>query len=122
MTKAEFHEAHGAEWAEFTSRPSFFAAMQLVSANKLESISKLTDEQISEHGKEILADFRGHINVENALIDLAVSSPENTFDMPPETYGANTPLVDDPESNSTAFVSFQKAPKPKKKKSPNPRG
>lgn len=120
MTRAEFQAGHGEQWAAITGNPAFFAAMQVVSAEKLQSISKLTDEQIKEHGTAILADFRGHLGVENALIELAVAVSDQTpFDLPAETYGSTTntetfgPVIE--SQTPPAFVTFSPARKPKKK-------
>lgn len=124
MTQVEFQTVHGAEWASITDNPAFFAALQLISASKLERIAALSDDEIKEHGATILADYRGHLGVENALIDLAVAAREPDFDAPLETYedpGTPLPATSEPATStcSSPFTAFQKAvSKPKRKKRP----
>lgn len=120
MTKAEFQNAHGADWAGITKNPAFFAAMQLSSVTKLQNISMLSDDQIKEHGPNILADFRGHLQLENFLLDLAVESELPFTDLPEESYTdpnrvdqAFTAEPVEPASNHN-FVHFQQPKKTKK--------
>lgn len=131
MTKDGFQQAHGPAWAAITANPAFFAAMQHVSTAKLQRIATITDTEIKEHGTAILSDFRGHLQLENALIDLAVADHQTFSDLPPETYAdpngtpLEQPLVEPSASNSFADLTpFHRAPdapqppkrNPKKKK------
>lgn len=116
MNKSEFQEQFGPAWADITHNPAFFAALQLVSADKLRAMALITDEQIEANGKTILADFRGHLQLENALIELAVVETESGFDLPPETYsspGENTP-VPSGDSDSRYFPPQPIQTKPRK--------
>lgn len=115
MTREEFQASHGPAWAELTRHPAFFAAMQLVSADKLAAIGRITDDEIRENGTAILADFRGHLQLENALIELAVSVGEPAFDLPPETYGADR-NDDQPPAEPRETITFAPVTKPKRKK------
>lgn len=121
MTRAEFQAQYGPHWAAFTAHPSFFAAMQLASAAKLKQLSELTDEQIKDRGDVILAGFRDRLQMENFLIELAVTAEEPAFDLPPETYRDSTdgPVAPEPEGGN-GFIQFNAPPvsprAPRKKK------
>lgn len=117
MTRQEFQTAFGAAWAQITANPAFFAAMQVVSAGKLKEIATLSDDQIRENGVALLADFRGHLNVENALIDLAVEASDPIGDLPPETYRLpNSHLPEQPPAEpEEPFTVFNPPAKRRKK-------
>lgn len=110
MTKDEFQDRHGAEWATFTKSPAFFAALQLGSSDKLRKMAAITDAEIEANGKTILADYRGHLQLENFLIELAVATAEPLLDLPPETYGVGVdqPAVEE-EQPATQTIYFQPA-------------
>lgn len=118
MTKSEFQTTFGAAWAQITVNPAFFAAMQVVSADKLKEIANLSDDQIREHGNVILGGFRDRLQMENALIDLAVESGDPISDLPPETYRLpNSHLPEPPPQPAEAepFVTFNQPAKRRKK-------
>lgn len=93
--------------------------MQLASAAKLKELAELTDEQIKERGDVILAGFRDRLQMENFLIDLAVTA-EEPFEMPPETYRDSTDEPVSTESGDGSFIQFNPPPvsprTPRKKK------
>lgn len=71
MTDLErFQGEHGAAWSATVSSPSFLAAFTLSNLEKIQVIAALTDDEIETHGKIILADLRGHLKYETALIGL----------------------------------------------------
>jgi hypothetical protein len=61
----EFKKSHGADYARLIQHPAFRAATLLLNIRKLDSLTNLTNEDIAEHGREILADLRGHLKHEN---------------------------------------------------------
>lgn len=96
MTKEQFQKQHGEQWAGIVNNPAFLAAMQLCSGDKLKRMATITDAEIAAHGTAILADFRGHLQHENALIDLAVETTDTVFDLPPETYQSSEEQASEP--------------------------
>lgn len=66
----EFKKAYGLDWINIVRHPAFLAAMQLLSAKKLNSVALLSDEYIATYGKEVLSDLRGHMRHENDLLTL----------------------------------------------------
>lgn len=81
-----FQTTHGPEWAGIVGSAAFTAALLLVNAETVQSVAKLTDDQIQAQGQIILADLRGRLAHENALIDLSVIHPDLTNDLPASTY------------------------------------
>lgn len=66
-----FQGEHGGRWATLIQSPEFNAAMTLVNSEKIQAIASLTDDEIAERGTIILADLRGHLQHENALVGLS---------------------------------------------------
>jgi hypothetical protein len=66
----EFQQVFGGEWIRIIQHPAFRSATLLLNVRKLEGITNLTNDQIESHGKEILADLRGHLQLENSLMSL----------------------------------------------------
>lgn len=87
MTALEqFLAQHGTEWTQIVNGRAWPAAMTLASVEKLERIAQLSDEDIRINGQIILADFRGHLQHENALSDLPTRKEFKFGGMPAETY------------------------------------
>lgn len=66
----QFQRTHGNDWARIVTSDCFAAAVALATAEKIQKISELGDEEILLRGKIILADLRGHIAYESALLGL----------------------------------------------------
>jgi len=69
-TLKEFQAQHGAEWGHLLGTPAFGAALALANQEKIQSILMLDDDEISTRATVILADLRGHLRYEAALIAL----------------------------------------------------
>lgn len=125
MTKEQFREVHGAEWARTVSLPSFFSAMRLCSAERLLEIENLSASEIEMNGKVHLASFQGHLKTESILIGLAIETQPGGFDLPPADYSAPIPEDDPNKPQSEPLVSFPvfepKKPQPKPQKKPQKR-
>src|SRR6266404_2615205 len=67
---SEFQSAYGGEYAKIVAHPAFLAGMQLLNVRKMNEIALLTDGDIVQRGREILASLRGHLQHENDLISL----------------------------------------------------
>lgn len=66
----EFQAQHGAEWGHLLGTPAFGAALALANQEKIQSILMLDDDEIATRGHIVLADLRGHLKYEAALIAL----------------------------------------------------
>ncbi len=66
----EFQSQYGGDWLNITRSPAFIAGTQLLNIRKLKSVTNLSDDQIRENGREILADLRGHMKHEDDLFTL----------------------------------------------------
>lgn len=87
MTPVElFQREHGAEWASLVRSPAFNAALLLVNAETVQAITTLSNEEIEERGKIILADLRGRLAHEAHLISLSVVQTGPLNDLPEATY------------------------------------
>lgn len=85
-TLKEFKAGHGNEWHIIVNSPAFKAAMLLLNIRKLNTLTTLSNEDIEQHGREILADLRGHLQHENDLVSLHT---KEDFSLPyeePEDY------------------------------------
>lgn len=69
-TLKEFQSLHGAEWGHLLGTPAFGAALALANQEKIQSILMLDDDEIATRGHIVLADLRGHLRYEAALIAL----------------------------------------------------
>lgn len=71
MTSLErFQSEHGQSWGELIGTPAFGAALALANAEKIQKIIALTDDEIATKGHVILADLRGHLTYEAAILAL----------------------------------------------------
>ena len=77
----EFQSQYGGDWLNITRSPAFIAGTQLLNIRKLKSVTNLSDDQIRENGREILADLRGHMKHEDDLFTLHNATD---FKLPPE--------------------------------------
>lgn len=66
----EFQARHGSEYNGIITSEAFAQALAIANAEKVLAISVLTDEEIKQNGLIILADFRGHLRYEAALLGL----------------------------------------------------
>lgn len=82
----DFQKQHGASWATIVQSPAFGAAFSIANIEKLQMVAALTDEEINTNGKIILADLRGHLKYETALISLHERKEFVFQEMPRETY------------------------------------
>ncbi len=105
-----FQAEHGAAWAATTQSPSFLAAFSIANIEKLQSIAALSDDEIATRGQVILADLRGHLNYETALISLHQPKKFVFQDLGPPTYPNPAEEIEEQppnsESASTASVSI----------------
>lgn len=67
---ARFQKQFGAQWSLLVGSREFAAAMTLLNVEKIRAIAELSDEEIATRGTIILADLRGHLKHENALLGL----------------------------------------------------
>lgn len=65
----------------------FAQALSITSAEKIQRIAALTDEEIKESGLIILSDLRGHLQHEAALLGLHERKEFVFSQLPPEEYG-----------------------------------
>lgn len=65
-----FQDRYGADWSLIVGGAPFAAAMTLLNLEKIGAIAELTDDEIATRGQIILADLRGHLKHENALLGL----------------------------------------------------
>lgn len=114
MTKAEFQAAHGPAWARVVGDPSFFAAMQVCSAERLREIENLSAGEIEANGKIHLSNFQGHLKTEAILLELAVEAQGSGFDLPPSDYGA--PVGDEKAAPTEPEPLFKPSPKKRPRK------
>ena len=83
-----FQSAYGDEWNRIIVNPAFQSALLVLNVSKLKFISGLQDGEIAQHGATILADLRGHLQLEN---DLTTLHTKKDFTLPyeePEEYFA----------------------------------
>lgn len=124
MTDLErFQGEHGAAWSATVGSPSFLAAFTLSNLEKIQAIAALTDDEIATHGKIILADLRGHLKYETALISLHERKTFAFGDLPEPDYPdpAAEAELSETESATTAGqpIVFQvppETPEPRKKR------
>lgn len=107
MTKAEFLQVHGEDWAKIAASPAFRSALMVCGAERLREIENLTPEQIESNGRAYLANFQGHLKTETILLDLSVESIGG-FDVPEATYE---------DDSATVFCSAEQPAKIKRRKS-----
>lgn len=71
MTALEqFQNRYGRAWGELIGSPAFAAALALANAEKNQEITQLSDDGIVSKGAILLADLRGHLKYESALLGL----------------------------------------------------
>lgn len=107
MTKSEFQQAHGEDWAKIAASPAFRAALMVCGAERLREIENLTPEQIESNGRVHLASFQGHLKTESILLDLAVESIGG-FDVPEATYESDESIFCATEQPATIKRRKQK--------------
>src|SRR5438045_4174528 len=66
----EFQQAYGDQWLRIAQSETFRDGLLLLNIRKLDSITGLTNGDIETNGREILADLRGHMILENDLMTL----------------------------------------------------
>lgn len=94
MTPLEvFQKQHGQDWAKITRSPCFEAAMQLLNVEKVSDIAAMDDETMSKYGLQVLADLRGHLKHERALLTLHEERKFVFSDLPNDTYESEIPTV-----------------------------
>lgn len=129
MGLEDFQKTHGQEWSEIVRSSSFGSALSLATAEKLEEVRELSDEDIILKGPVILSDLRGHLRYETALLGLHETKP-SVFSDPiteeypnPEKEAFEQELIEQGRSPEEAAARFQIAPTPisKPKKKPAPR-
>lgn len=85
MTAIEtFHKTFGGRWSEIVREPAFQEAMQIANLETIKEIGSLTPEQIKDNGTAILAELKGRLAHENALIELSVAEPRISREPEPE--------------------------------------
>lgn len=85
----EFQSQHGREWADIVRSTAFPAALSIATAEKIQSFVNLTDEKIATQAHIILADLRGHLRYEQALLGLHEQKKSVFDDGPTEDYTTN---------------------------------
>lgn len=65
-----FQKQFAPDWSLIVGGAPFAAAMTLLNVEKIRAIAELTDDEIATRGQIILADLRGHLKHENALLGL----------------------------------------------------
>ena len=82
----EWQAAYGDEWSRIVTSPAFTNALWVLHNEKLKEMTTLTPEQIGDHGKERLAEFKGYLTHEEDLLTLHT---KREFSLPyeePEEY------------------------------------
>jgi hypothetical protein len=87
MTSAqEFQHKHGEAYSKLVRSGAFQDGMFLLNSEKLKRITILTNDEIANHSREILADLRGHLQHEINLATLHDRRNFDLSDLPQETY------------------------------------
>lgn len=82
----EFQARFGSEYNGIVTSECFAQALSISNAEKIQAIAALTDEEIDSKGKIILADLRGHLQYEAALLGLHERKEFVFGQLPPEEY------------------------------------
>lgn len=72
-TLEEFQNLHGEAFAHILANPAFNAGMIHLSIDLMNSIKRLSDEQITNNAVVILSDLRGRLLHETAFYTLALT-------------------------------------------------
>lgn len=88
----EFQARFGGEYNGIVTSECFAQALSIANSEKIQVIALLTDEEIDARGKIILADLRGHLKYEAALLGLGERKEFVFGQLPPEEYP--DPLVE----------------------------
>lgn len=109
MDKDSFQSQHGAAWQSIISNPAYFAALQFCDNESLDTLAKLTPEEIRDNGPVRLAEFVGRLKLQNQLIQLSVPELPAQDQFPPETYADPTDetVTSTPSHSSSVFNEFQ---------------
>lgn len=103
-TLEEFQKTHGEAFAHILQNPAFNAGMIHLSIGLMNTIKRLTDDQITNNAVVILSDLRGRLLHETALFTLA---------LPPEPEGKHELQEEYPVAVEEQFAEFQRShPKP----------
>lgn len=103
MTLEEFQAKHGEAFAYILSNPAFSAGMIFLTIDVMNTIKRLTDEQITSNSVVLLADLRGRLLHETALFTLAV---------PPEPQGKTELREDYPNAVDEQAEEFLRSNPP----------
>jgi hypothetical protein len=72
----DFQKAYGAQWLQIIQSTPFREAMYLLNKRKTSGLTNLTPEQIEKNGREVLANFVGHLQHEDDLMTLHAQTDE----------------------------------------------
>lgn len=65
-----FQAKYADTWKKIIDSPAYVAGMQFLRNKKLDAIANLQDVDIEKNGREIAADLRGFLQLENELLKL----------------------------------------------------
>lgn len=117
----QFQQIHGGAWEKTVLSECFAAAVSLATAEKIEKITALSDDEIAMRGPIILADLRGHLLYETALLGLHDRKELVFSQLGPEEYP--DPIEEaleeerfsgEPPDDSDAFQPQPEIPSPRK--------
>jgi hypothetical protein len=128
-----FQNQFGRDWAELVGTPAFSAALALAHSERIQKITILTDDEIAMRGQIILADLRGHLLYESALLGLHEkkefvfqSLGEEEYPDPIKEAREENIIAQQEESQSTSVagpsIHEQIFPEPKPKRRGRPPG
>lgn len=83
----DFQKRYGAAWGATVNSEVFAAALTLVHNEKLKEIAAIHDDQIHDRSQVLLADLRGHLRYEAALLGLHEKKIFVFQELGPEDYG-----------------------------------
>lgn len=96
MTRDEFQQEHGAQYGQILRLDAFTNALILLSLEITQEILRLDDNDIRNNSPILLADYRGRLKHEHALLTLPI---------PPEPPPA--PITEEyPDRVQEAFEQF----------------
>lgn len=105
MTDLEvFQASHGRDWAEIVRTQAFPAALSIATSEKIQTILLLSDEEIATKAHIFLADLRGHLRYEAALLGLHEKKETVFSDGPMEDYST------DPEREANEMAQDREEP------------
>lgn len=107
----DFQARYGTDWASIVTSEPFAAALSIATAEKVQALASLTDEEIGTKGHIILAEMRGHLKYESALLGLH-EKKETVFQTGPAEDYTTDPIREAHEESLRQFSQDPEALRP----------